>query len=208
MKKQFLLIVFLLISFCVKVTAQSFEVQQLLLDVEKLDQLKKILDNMYQGYQAVSKGYNAIKDISQGNFSLHQAFLDGLLQVSPTVRKYKKITDIIISQSQLVKEYKTAFKRFTASGMFNADELNYVGKVYQNLLTKSLQHLNELALVITTGRLRMNDDERITAINRISREMDDKLNFLRIFNNENNVLVLQRVKANREVMVSRKLNGF
>jgi DNA repair ATPase RecN len=208
MKKQSFIIGFLLIICSVKMTAQSFEVQQLLLDVEKLDQLKKILDNMYQGYQVVSKGYNTIKDISQGNFNLHQAFLDGLLQVSPVVKKYKKIADIISSQTELVKEYKTALSRFTRSGMFNPNELKYIGNVYQNLLGKSLQHLNELAMVITSGSLRMSDDERLKAIGRISQGMEDKLNFLRVFNKENSVLVLQRAKASREVMASRQLNGL
>jgi DNA repair ATPase RecN len=208
MKKHYIMIGFLITICTVKLTAQSFEVQQILLDVEKLNQLKKILDNMYQGYQVVSKGYNTINDISQGNFNLHQAFLDGLLQVSPVVRKYKKIADVFSSQTQLVKEYKAAMNRFTASGMFNPDELKYIGNVYQNLLAKSLQHLNELALVITAGSLRMSDDERLKAIDRISKGMKDKLNFLQVFNKENSVLVLQRAKASREVMSSRQLNGL
>ena len=29
---------------------------------------------MYQGYKIVSKGYNTIKDISEGNFDLHKTF--------------------------------------------------------------------------------------------------------------------------------------
>ncbi|HUQ67577.1 MAG TPA: hypothetical protein VM101_15550, partial [Flavitalea sp.] len=51
--------------------SQSDEAQQLLLNVEKLTQLKKILNDMYKGYKIVSKGYNTIKDISEGNFDLH-----------------------------------------------------------------------------------------------------------------------------------------
>jgi hypothetical protein len=108
----------------------------------------------------------------------------------------------------LVKEYKAAMNRFTASGMFKPEELKYIGNVYQNLLSKSLQHLNELAMVITAGSLRMSDDERIKAIDGISSEMDDQLNFLRVFNKENNVLVLQRAKASSDLMTSRKLNGL
>src|ERR1700730_18790216 len=77
------------------VKAQTQEAQQLLLNWEKLTQLKSVLKNMYEGYRIVSKGYNTIKDISQGNFTLHQVFLDGLLEVSPAVRKYKRVFDII-----------------------------------------------------------------------------------------------------------------
>jgi hypothetical protein len=84
--------------------AQSTETQQLLLNVEKLAQLKKILSNMKKGYEIVSSGYNTIKDIFKGNFNLHDAFLNALLQVSPTVRKYKRVADIIPCQSEIVKE--------------------------------------------------------------------------------------------------------
>lgn len=78
-----------------KASAQTDEIAQLLLNVEKLAQFKQILSDMKKGYQILEGGYNTIKDISEGNFSLHKAFLDGLMQVSPTVRNYKRIADII-----------------------------------------------------------------------------------------------------------------
>lgn len=191
-----------------KAVAQSDEAQQLLLNVEKLAQLKNILNNMYKGYQIVSKGYNTIKDISKGNFNLHEVFLDGLMQVSPTVRKYKRIADIINYQIQLVKEYKSAFKRFKTSNLFNATELEYLDNVYGNLFRKSLQNLDELAIVITAGKLRMSDDERINAIDRIFNEMGDKLIFLRTFNQENNVLAIQRGREMIDTKISKQLNGL
>src|SRR4051812_4125515 len=75
--------------------AQEQEIQQLLLDVEKLAQLKNILTDLKKGYEILSGGYQTIKNISEGNFNLHQTFLDGLLQVSPVVRNYKRVADII-----------------------------------------------------------------------------------------------------------------
>jgi len=208
MKKCIVMVWFILFSFSGQVVAQSTEIQQLLLNVEKLAQLKKILSNMKQGYQIVSNGYSAIKDISKGNFNLHEAFLDGLMRVSPTVRKYKKIGEIIIFQSQLVKEYKSAFRRFDASNLFNANEIKYMGNVYANLFNKSLQNLDELTMVITAGKLRMSDDERLNAIDRIYIDMGDKLVFLRTFNNENNVLAIQRGREMVDTKISKKLNGF
>jgi hypothetical protein len=198
----------ILFSFSGQVVAQSTQIQQLLLNVEKLAQLKKILSNMKKGYQIVSNGYNAIKDISKGNFNLHEAFLDGLMQVSPTVRKYKKIGEIIIFQTQLVKEYKSAFKRFETSNLFNTNEIKYMGNVYSNLFNKSLQNLDELTMVITAGKLRMSDDERLNAIDRIYIDMGDKLVFLITFNKENNVLAIQRGREMVDTKISKKLNGL
>lgn len=92
--------------------AQSTEVQQLLLNVEKLSQFKNILSDMKKGYQIVSTGYNSVKNISQGNFSLHEVFIDGLMLVSPEVRKYHKVAGILTYQKDIVSEYKNAFNRF------------------------------------------------------------------------------------------------
>lgn len=188
--------------------AQSTEIQQLLLNVEKLSQLKKILSNMKKGYEIVSTGYNTIKDISKGNFNLHDAFLNALLQVSPTVRKYKRVADIISCQSQIVKEYRSAFNRFKSSNLFNSSEITYMEDVYKNLFNKSLQNLDELSIVITAGKLRMSDDERIAAIDRIYKDISDKLIFLRSFNNEGSVLAVQRGREMVDTKLSEKLNGF
>ena len=208
MKKCIALVWVILFSFSGQVVAQSTEIQQLLLNVEKLAQLKKILSNMKKGYEIVSTGYNTIKDISKVNFNIHQAFLDGLIQVSPAVRKYKKIAEIISYQTQLVKEYKSAFRRFDASNLFNANEIKYMDNVYSNLFNKSLQNLEELIMVITAGKLRMSDDERINAIDRVYNDIADKLVFLRTFNKENNVLAIQRGREMVDTKVSKKLNGL
>lgn len=197
-----------MLSLSGKSVAQSDEIQQLLLNVEKLAQLKKILHNMYEGYQVLSKGYNLVKDISEGNFNIHKLFLDALLQVSPAVRKYKKVADIIGYQAQLIKEYKPVFKRFRASGMFNEKELGYMGRVYSSLFKKSLQHLDELAMVITAGKLRMSDDERLSAIDRIYTGMGDQLDFIRVFNVENNLLAIQRGREMVDTKLSKRLNGL
>lgn len=188
--------------------AQSDEVQQLLLNVEKLAQLKQILSDMKKGYDIVSKGYNTVKDLSAGNFNLHKTFLDGLLEVSPAVRKYKKIAEIIQYQSKLVQEYKTALNRFHGSGYFNPGELAYMERVYEKLFQRSLGNLDELTMVVTSGALRMSDDERITAIDRIHSDMLDKLNFLRTFNNHTSLLGLQRAKERNDVNTMRKIYGI
>src|SRR5665647_1337454 len=126
MKKFIIIIWVIMLSVSGNAVAQSAELQQLILNIEKLAQLRKILKNIYQGYEIVSKGYNTIKDISKGTFSIHEGFLDGLMQISPSVRKYKRIADIISLQIQLVQEYKSALKRFQSSNLFNANEIGYI----------------------------------------------------------------------------------
>ena len=110
--------------------AQTVEAQQLLLNWEKLTQFKQILKDMYAGYQIIQKGYTSIRDISLGNFQLHKGFLDALLEVSPAVKQYKRVADIIHYQALIVKQYKKAFNQFKGDGSFTMPEIEYIEKLY------------------------------------------------------------------------------
>lgn len=203
--KAFWIITVMLIGTTTFSRAQSTEIQQLLLNYEKLNQLKNILSDMKKGYKIVSKGYTAIKDISQGNFNLHEAFIDGLMAVNPAIKNYKRVIDIISYQKNIVREYKSAFIRFKQNGSFSPDEIEYLGKIYGQLFNKSIQNLDELATVITSSKLSMSDDERLQAIDRIFADTEDKLQFLRDFNKQANLLAIQRSREKQDVATMQQL---
>ncbi len=202
-----MILCFCLVGYINCAWAQSYEAQQLLLDWTKLAQMKGILKDMKEGYEVVEKGYSTIRDISKGTFNLHEAFLDGLWLVSPTVRKYWKIPQIMDDQLRLIKEYKSAFANCKRSGLLNGDEIVYVGEVYGNVFQQSLKDLDDLTLLLTANKLRMNDDERLSSIDKIYANMEDKLQFLRSFNNHNSILLLQRTKETNEAKELQSLYG-
>lgn len=185
--------------------AQTTEATQLVLNYEKLLQLEKILDNMYKGYTILTKGYNAIKNIAEGNFKLHQVFLDGLFAFSPAVRNYKRIPSIIQYQQYLVSEYKGAFRRFKNDPNLTAGEINYLEEVYAALFQQSLRNLDELLMIVTAKKLRMSDEERLQAIDRIYLDMESKLVFLKVFNSSTQMLAIQRAREHHDVETLQKL---
>ena len=205
MKKLLILLTLVIQTTCF---SQSQEAKQLLLNVEKLAQLKLMLSNMKTGYKILEKGYTSIKNISQGNFNLHRDFLDGLLQVSPAVKNYSKVADIIQMQVKLVKESKGALAEFRGSKQFTVAEIEYLGNVYANLLKESLKMLDELAMVVTAGKLRMSDDERLQAIDRINDEVIEQYTFLNEFNNGTAILSFQREKEKMDIDLMRKVHGL
>ena len=184
---------------------QTQEATQLLLNYEKLKQLEEILDNMYKGYKILSQGYNRIRDIAEGNYKLHQVFLDGLFAVNPAVRNYKRIPMIISYQALLMTEYKRAYKRFSDDPNLTTQEIQYLESVCAYLVKQSVKNLEELTMIVTASKLRMSDDERMKAIDRIFFDMENKLSFLRYFNNSTQLLAIQRAKENGDVMTTQKL---
>lgn len=205
--KKYAWVIILFVGFAPteSVNAQSAELTQLILNIEKLAQLKEILQTMKQYYDILTTGYNAVRDISQGNFSIHSVFLNGLLEVSPSVKKYHRVVDIVEIQLQLVKEYKAALKRTRNSHLLHSGELAYLEQVYQHLLDESLKNLSDLTVVLTANQLRMSDEERLSAIDAIYEEMSNKLTFLRHFNNSTAVLLIQRDKEQKEAKAVQKL---
>lgn len=188
-----------------KCFGQSTEAQQLLINVEKLTQLKSILEDMKKGYRIIANGYNAVKNISQGNFSLHETFLDGLMLINPEVKKYARVADIISAQKNIVREYKRALGEFKAQNLLNDKEMGYLSRVYSGLFSQSMANLDELSIVLTARSLRMSDEERLTAIDRIFKDTSDKLTFLRSFNRETGMLIVQRKSALADVSGTKAL---
>jgi hypothetical protein len=209
MKKTWcFLLVMLFIGFIpTKADAQVYELERLVLDIEKLAQLKDILSDLYQGYEILSTGYNTIKNISEGNFNLHKAFLDGLLAVSPAVQKYERIVDIIDDQGRIVSEYKAAYNVFRQDKHFTPDEILYMTTVYNNLISSSEKNLTNLLNVMTANTLRMSDAERLGAIDGIYSDTHDQLVFLRQFNAKTGALALQRAKDENDLGSVRALYG-
>jgi hypothetical protein len=161
-----------------------------------------------KGYEILSEGYQAVSDISKGNFDLHQMFLDGLLKANPAVLKYQKVTDIINGELKIMSEYGTAYNRFKSDKNFSSDEIIYIGKVYNNLVEQSLKGLSDLTNVLTDKTMRASDDERLSEIDRLDAEMQDRLSFLRYFNNNTTVLALQRAREQNDVNTIKNIYGI
>lgn len=211
MKKRCLpvLLVLTLLSMNLKPAyAQVNEAAQLALNIQKLAELKSILTTLKKGFDVVSKGYNTVKKLTEGNFSLHKVFLDGLMQVSPTVKKYRKIPEIIEAQIMLIKETKVTTRRVLNAGLFNQGEVDYILGVYQTIVAGSLKNIDDLVTIITANSLRMTDDERLSAIDKICTDMGDKLEFVRDFSQTCSLLAFEKSKEKNQITASEKLLGL
>lgn len=187
--------------------AQSFEIQQLVLDIEKLTQLKDILKDLKEGYQVLDKGYSAIRDISQGNFNLHKAYLDGLLAVSPAVKNYARVAEIINLQLSMVSKYQAAWGQFQKDQHFRPDELGLMAVFFGNLLDESAKALDDLATILTDGTIRASDAERLKQIDAIDEGMVRRDRELEAFDRSTVALSLGRASDEADYEAIKKLYG-
>ncbi len=183
-------------------------VTQLSFDTEKLTSIKATLQEMYQGYENLEKGYTHIRDIVQGNFNLHKFFLDGLWILSPVVRDDPRITDILNKAYRIALGYKTATSNLYGSGVFSPQELDYIIGVYSSLLQQSLQAAEELTMVSTDNQLRMSDDQRLQALDRIDVTITGQLVFLQQFSNSLSIQAAQRMKEANSINTLKSIYGL
>jgi hypothetical protein len=172
-----------------KSTGQSVEVQQLLLNVEKLAQLRSMLEDAKKGYEMVYRSYSTVQNIAAGNFQLHDTFLYRLLQVSPAVREYKRVGHIIALQRQVLLDCRRAGAEVVLSKGWSKAEMGYIENVYAALLSRCSKTMEGLRLVLSPGVLRLGDGDRLAAIDALWKEMGEHARFLRHFNGEAGVLL-------------------
>lgn len=160
-----------LLGFPSGLRAQDAEIQQLLLNVQKLDQLKDVLANMEQKYRILSQGYQQVKSMTEGNFRMHEAFLGRLQQVNPQVKSYYKVGEIIALQIRIIKGIAESKNELQWDEFFDSGELEGVLRIYSSFSTSSLKNLEELTLVLSDRQLQMDDWERLQSIDRIHESM-------------------------------------
>lgn len=192
------LLFFLLCCSSPSAFAQSDEIQQLVMNVEKLAQLKEILSNLEKSYRILEGGYQTIKGLSEGNFKLHQVFLDRLLEVSPVVQDYQRVKVILTRQRQMI--YGLEQLRRQALGPLPVEEYTYLEAAFRRLYEQSLAHVNSLTLLLTPRQLRMNDAERLSAIDVLYEQSEHQYRFMRQFTQQTKLLIesRQREKASLE----------
>ena len=196
------------ILFCFRLNAQTQELQQLKLDLEKLAQFKLVLSQMKQGYQTLQNGYNSVRDVSKGNFELHKNYLDGLLLVNPSVKQSPALKQIATDQAAIAKTFQTAFQQYQSSGLFSSGELTDLRSKYTESVQKVNDALDVLVQVTSSGKLRMNDAERLQIIEAIHADISGQLGLVKTMINDHSRLMALRMQQRKDNDALKKLSGL
>lgn len=200
--------VLLLFIACLRVSAQFQELEQLKLNLEKLAQLKLSLSEMKRGYQVLQNGYNGVRDAARGNYDLHKNYLDGLLQVNNVVKTSPALVQVFSTQKRLLQEYKTGWQRIVSSNLFSVQELADIRTTYQFVIDQVSNDLETIDAVLSPGRLRMNDAERLSVVEKVKTNVAGNLKEVLELNQESNRVMLLRLQQRKDMDAVRRLNGI
>ncbi|MCA6440682.1 MAG: hypothetical protein IM581_12170 [Chitinophagaceae bacterium] len=175
--------------------------------LQQIAALKVYLDYTKKGYNIVTGGINAIRNIKKGDLNLHRDFFNGLKNVNPAIRRYAKVADIIAYQVMIIKQTKLVLQQIRETKQFTEAELDYCKQVFDTLLDECIKTVEELILVTTSGELEMKDDERLKRIDGLYADVQDKYSFACSFSEDMGLLAVQRLGEQMEINRSKIING-
>lgn len=212
--KKILLFLLLFVSAAGSLQAQTFaewfqqkktEKKYLL---QQIAALQVYIGYAKKGYKLAKEGLNTIGGFTRVEFNLHTDYFNSLKTVNPEIKRYAKIADIIALQIKIVQNYNRTHRRLNSSDAFADDELAYISRVFNRLLSDCDKTLDELIAITTDGKLEMKDDERMKRIDQLYLDMQDKYTFSQSFSNEAKSLAASRIKDKADVQTIRVLQGI
>jgi len=153
-----------------------------------------------KGYELVDNGLQAVRDITNGEFSLHNSFISSLKQVSPAVRNDLRVAEIISMQLSVLR----LSGGWADHELLSAGNRAYVSTVRSDLRDQCLDALEELLLVITAGKVEIGGEERLPRIGELYGLMQQHYAFAKGFTAEVNLLVRSR---ERELLELEEMEG-
>lgn len=169
--------------------------------LEQIAALKLYAGYAQKGYELVSDGLEVIRGITGGELGLHDAFLSSLKLASPVVRSDSRVAEIITMQLGVLS---------AAGGLDNneflpAEDRKYIRAVSAGIRGRCLDELEILLMVITSGRLEMEEKERLSRIGEIYDSMNELYGFLGAFSVEVQGLAAQREQELSELIEVRRV---
>lgn len=185
------------------IVAVDLKIQRLQNKTIQLQNAQKIMENQLSKVKLTE-----ITDWVNKQKELYREYFEELKKVKEAIAYYHRVKDMIADQAAMVKEYKAAWAVFRQDKNFTADELHFMSGVYEGMMNQSLQHLDQVLLVINSFTTQMTDAKRMEIINAAASKIEETFLDLKSFNHQNKAMSLQRSYERGEIEYSKKLYGL
>lgn len=185
------------------IRAMDLAVQKLQNKTVLLQNAQKTLENTLSKLKL-----EEISDWTKKNKEQYQKYYEELSKIKGHINNYQRVRSLMEKQVRTVSEYRRAFDLFKKDKHFSEKEITYMTKVYTGMLNESVKTLDQLLSLIRDHDLTMTDGKRLELIGSAADRMDTVLSDLRLFNQQNIKLTLQRASDLQEVNVLKQMYGL
>lgn len=138
-----------------------------------------------------------IKGVIDKTQQLHDQWYSSLLQVSAGVRSYRRVQEIYNHQTAMISLYGSALGELRQKGL-SSGQLSGTTTVYQGILNENVQLIGELVGVMSAGKAKMTDPERIEFINNIADRMQGQHDLMNYYTNKCRVVAAMQARATQD----------
>jgi len=190
------LFIILMIFISQRSLAQSAEVEQLLLNAQKLQQLQSMLSDMKSGYQTLYAGYTRLHQLASGNLGLHEVFYARLLKVNPSILAIGQSAKVLAGQVELLRLCARAVPALRSTGQFTIRELSYMAGAYGRLAREIKAEGALLVELLQPSAIALSDAERLAALQQRHSKLKSMQATYLSFHGQNQRLARQRKMEN------------
>lgn len=151
---------------------------------------------------------NEISDWTKKQRDLYKNYYEELQKVKSIITYYQRIKEISSKQTRLIAEYEKAWNLFKKDDHFKVSELEYMEKVYDGILEESMKNIDQIFLIIESFSTQMSDLKRLEIINAAADQIDANYDDLRLFNQQNVLLSLQRARTDADADKVKQFYGI
>lgn len=142
--------------------------------LEQVAALRMYGQALKNGYELVGSGLRVVRELSDGEFSLHRAFISGLKRIGPLVSENPKIGELMAMQLELLRLF-AAMERLEDLGSGR----QLLASVRSGMFADCLSDLEALLELVSAGRLGMEDAQRLERLDGLYLGMRERLSMAR-----------------------------
>jgi hypothetical protein len=169
--------------------------------LQQIIALKTYGNYLRKGYDIAHDGLGFIQQFKNGELILHQDYYESLGNVNPVLAKNHKVKEIADSHHEI----SLHFSRIKNDNL-SSQEWLYIKNVMSIVLRESKRSLSDLKIIVTSGNLQANDNQRLRMINKLYKEMEERLNFCKSFISD--VKMLQNLRKQEKGTLTNSLRLF
>lgn len=157
-----------------------------------------------KGYELASGGLQTIRELAAGELDLHRIFLGSLSKVSPLVKRYGRLGEVLAMQAEI----SVSLARIQGLEHLNVSDRAFLAQVRDNVLRECSDELDGLADALGAGKLELSEAARMQRLAAIYRSTAEKREFVADFLGQLQVLVAQRKAESRDLEWERRNYGL
>ncbi|SJZ68329.1 hypothetical protein SAMN04488128_1011184 [Chitinophaga eiseniae] len=170
--------------------------------------LQQYIGYVKKGYGIANKGLTTISQIKNGDLKIHEVFFASLKRVNPSVKRYPKVADIFSSLMGISTACGAAERGLAANDLLDQNIREYIHQVFSSIRAYNRESLADLLMVTENDRLQLSDDQRLSRIDTIYKEVKEREAFCSVFIDQVDLLVRQRRFETADITMQKVLYGL